>query len=138
MKKIFVLHKEDALLQSYEDFLTSMGYEVFATTNYYKFLLYAGEISSDFFIFDADDNLDNNFIKMLKNQSKAKDIPLLLIINKAAKVQIPPEVTHLLLKPFDVTDFIKILHQYEQNPAQNEFFYVENAQKSQDSANILR
>ena len=80
-------------------------------------------------------------VKTLKNQKKAQSIPLLLIINKNNKAEIPPEVTHILLKPFDIADFINILQQYEQkeqNFADNELFYVENAKKQQDLPGLLR
>lgn len=140
MKRIFVLHKEDALLQAYEDFLSSLGYEVFATSNHYKFLLYTGEISSDLLIFDTEDRLDINFIKALKNQEKTKNIPLLLIVNRDNKNSFSAEITHILFKPFDISDFIKILQQYEsdeQNLSENAVFYVENMQKHQDLSNIL-
>ena len=78
MKRILILHHEDALLQAYEDMLKTLGYEVFATNNHYKFLLYAGELPSDLLIFDTEDKIDADFIKAVKNQKKARNIPLLL------------------------------------------------------------
>lgn len=140
MKRIFVLHEEDALLKAYEEFLSSLGYEVFITSNRYKFLLYTDEINSDLLIFDTEDTLDISFIKMLKNQEKTKDVPLLIIASKNNKADFPSEVTHILFKPFEVSDFMKILHQYEndkQNLSENTIFYVENMQKHQDLSNIL-
>jgi len=140
MKRIFVLHEEVALLKAYKEFLSSLGYEVFATSNHYKFLLYTGEISSDLLIFDTEDRLDINFIKALKNQEKTKNIPLLLITNRDNRNRFSAEITHVLFKPFDISDFIKILQQYEsdeQNLSENAVFYVENMQKHQDLSNIL-
>ena len=138
MKRILVLHREDALLQAYEDILKAFGYEVFATNNHYKFLLYAGELSSDLLIFDAEDEIDIDFIRALKKQKKAQNSPLLLIIKKETKINLLPEIKYFLFKPFEISEFLKILHQ-EEKEKQNlsNFFYVENKQKAQDLPNIL-
>ena len=140
MRKIFVLHDEEAMLKAYEEFLSALGYEVFATSNHYKFLLYAGEISADFLIFDAGEKIDINFIKMLKNQKKTINTPLLVIVAKNNLASYPPEITHLLFKPYDISDFIKILELYEKNKEdfiKHNVFYVENRQKNQDLPDIL-
>ena len=140
MKKIFVLHTEKALLKAYEDFLSAMKYEVFATSNHYKFLLYAGEIHSDFLIFDTGENLNSDFIKVLKNQEKTKNVPLLLITTESNRSKLPSEAEYILFKPFDITDFIKILPLSEKNQQitnTNNIFYVENKQKQQDLTDIL-
>lgn len=140
MKRILILHHEDALLQAYEDMLKTLGYEVFATNNHYKFLLYAGELSSDLLIFDTEDKIDADFIKAVKTQKKAQNIPLLLIMKKGSDLKLLPEITYLLFKPFKISELINILNrqeQEEQNLPENHFFYVENKQKAQDLPNIL-
>ena len=138
MKRIFVLHHDTAVLYAYEDMLKSLGYEVFATNNYYKFLLYTAEIPTDFLIFDAEDRYDEDFVKALKNKEKTRNIPLLLIVNRGINPKIIPEITHILFKPFQMSDFFDILQKYQQNLTKNALFHVENKQNFQDLHDIMR
>ncbi len=146
MSKIFILHDEAALLYAYADYIKSLGYEVFATTNVYKFILYSQEINPDIFIIDLGANFDYDYVQYIKSKINNKNIPLILIMEKVFFEKIPPEFELFLFKPFDVAVLEKKIKEYiivdkiTKNMADfpvSQIFYVENKEKVQDGKMIL-
>ena len=139
MGNISVLHTDAATLYAYVDYLKSIGHNVFATTNNYKFILYAGEIPVDLMILDFDEKFESRLFEALRKKMNFKQTPVLLIMKQRTKL--PPEITHFMLKPLDLLAFREILDKYtlaqdkdlSENTSSDEgLFYVDKQQKSQD------
>lgn len=145
MKNIFFLHNEPSLLYAYKDFLETMGYQVFITTNHYEFLLYVKEINTDLIIYDAEDNFVQPFMDMVSEIINKRKIPFILIMKKDVDVALPSVVTYFLRKPFEPFELANIIRKQFNSTVDmakfyppEHFFYVDKKEKAQDLQDILR
>lgn len=112
MKRVFILNHDEAMLYAYADYLKAKGYDVFATTNDYKFMLYAKEIDADIFIIDTKKPYDIALFKKLEKEHRASHTPILLLTDYAERFFPHKAIAHVLFKPFDLRNFDEIIEAY--------------------------
>lgn len=118
------MHKNWAVMNAFYDFLTARGYEVFATTNAYKFLLYAREIAADILIIGSKNDFDRNIISGLQKNGILSRSPLIVIADMKNQ-KIYPEVAHYLPLPINLEKFVDIVESYCDGGKQHDVLLAE-------------
>lgn len=112
--KIFMLDDDVFFLDLYKDLLEARGYEVFTTTNAYKFLLYTKEIHPDVIVLDINmpDVSGWEVLPLLDEESKNKAPILMTTVAADKSLAVAKGVAHYLRKPLDMDGFIEIVETY--------------------------
>lgn len=113
--KIFMLDDDVILLDMYKTLLESWGYEVFTTSNAYKYLMYAREMMPDIFILDLNMPETNGWdvLQMLKQEEKLHKVPVVILtIQSERELAEAAEVAHYLHKPLEAAKLQEIVETY--------------------------
>lgn len=113
--KIFMLDDDGIILDLYKELLEAKGYEVFATTNAYKLLLYAKEISPDIFILDV--NMPGvsgwEVLQRINQDNFLQEIPVLMLsVSRDIDLAIAKGAAHFLNKPVELERLNEIIESY--------------------------
>lgn len=113
--RIFMLDDDTIILSLYRDLLESRGYDVFTTTNAYKFLLYAKELAPDIFILDV--NMPElggwEVVNLLNKDEKFQNIPVIMLtVVSEHGLSVAKGVAHYLNKPTDSEKILDIIDSY--------------------------
>lgn len=113
--KICMLDDDISVLNLFEDWLSSRGYEILATPNVYKFLSYAKEMRPDVFVLDL--NMPEisgwEVLKLLKSDEALKNIPVLMITVSRDKDLVGHNgVAHYIHKPTSLEKVMEIIEAY--------------------------
>ena len=125
MRRVFVLNHDEAVLYAYADYLKANGYEVFATTNDYKFILYSREIDADIFVIDTKKPDDSVFFERLKTAQKNGYTPILVLTDYTKKFVPHETIAHILFKPFKIENFADIIESYGIGKRSHDLLLVE-------------
>lgn len=113
--KIFMLDDDGIILDLYKELFEAKGYEVFATTNAYKLLLYAKEISPDIFILDV--NMPGvsgwEVLQKINQDDLLREIPVLMLsVSRDIDLAIAKGAAHFLNKPVELKRLNEIIESY--------------------------
>lgn len=124
--KVFMLDDDIFFLNLYHDMLDKRGYEVFSTTNAYKFLLYSKEIHPDIFILDVNmpDVSGWEVLHLLDEESKKRSPVLMTTVSADKELAVAKGVAHYLQKPFDLDHFLEIVEVYCQGEKQHDILLI--------------
>ena len=113
--KVFILDDDRLFLRIYQQLLEAKGYEVFATDNAYKFILYGREVLPDVFF------LDVNMPKMsgwevldrINHDKALEEVPVVVLsVNQDEDLADVKGAAHFLCKPLDMEELTEILESY--------------------------
>lgn len=110
-----MLDDDSILLNLYKEMFEKHGYEVFATTNAYQYLMYAKEIKPDIFILDINMPGVSGWEVLDKiNQSEViKDIPVVMLsVSNEMDLAIAKGAAHFLPKPLVMDELMAIVEAY--------------------------
>lgn len=114
--KVFMLEDDLSSLDIFRELFNARGYDVFATDNSYKFLLYAREIRPDIFILDVNMPQTGGWeiLRLLKREGVLQDIPVVMftLTNYAVDPDIAEGAAHFLRKPLDLEKLFDIVGSY--------------------------
>lgn len=113
--KIFMLDDDGIILDLYKELFEAKGYEVFATTNAYKLLLYAKEISPDIFILDVNMPGINGWevLQRINQDDFLQEIPVLMLsVSRDIDLAIAKGAAHFLNKPVEPEKLNEIIESY--------------------------
>lgn len=113
--KIFMLDDDEIILSLYQELFEAKGYEVFATTNAYKLIMYAREMKPDVFILDINMPVLSGWdvLHMIKRDDKLKDIPVVMLsIVHDLDLAVAKGAAHFLNKPLDMDALMEIVESY--------------------------
>lgn len=113
--KVFMLDDDLVSLDVFRDLFNARGYEIFATDNSYKFLLYAKEIRPDIFILDV--NMPQTsvweILRLLKQEALLQDIPVVLFtVDYVFNPTAAAGAAHFLHKPLDLEKLFDVVGSY--------------------------
>lgn len=113
--RVFMLDDDEIILSLYQELFEAKGYDVFATTNAYKLLLYAREMKPDVFILDINMPVLSGWdvLHMIKSDDKLKDIPVVMLsILRDLDLAVAKGAAHFLNKPLDIDALMEIVESY--------------------------
>ena len=113
--KVFMLDDDLILLDMYKSLLESHGFDVFATDNAYKFILYAREIHPDIFILDINMPMMSGWevVVRLKREERLRHIPIVMLtIRYDKKLAQAYGVANYLNKPLDASGILDVVESY--------------------------
>lgn len=113
--KIFMLDDDGVILSLYQELFEAKGYDVFATTNAYKLLLYAREIKPDIFILDINMPTLSGWevLDMIKKDEKLQEIPVIMLsVLRDANLALAKGAAHFLNKPLEMDALTDIVESY--------------------------
>lgn len=110
-KKVFLLDDDKIFLNFYQSLLIAKGYDVFATDNAYKFLLYAKEIRPDIIMVDYNMPQINGVevIDKIRNMSSLKQVPIIMASVLENKNIAEEREVIFLSKPIDVNELFDVI-----------------------------
>lgn len=127
--KIFMLDDDEIILSLYQELFEAKGYDVFATTNAYKLLLYAREMKPDVFILDINMPVLSGWdvLHMIKRDDKLKDIPVVMLsILHDLDLAAAKGTAHFLNKPLDMDALMEIVESYCLGNKNHDVMLLEN------------
>lgn len=113
--KVFLLDDDRIFLDLYQNFLEAKGYNVFATDNAYKFLLYGHEINPDVIFLDVNMPQMNGWevLQRIVNDSVMQDTPVVMLtVNHDEDLGTAKGVAHFVYKPLEIEMMNDILESY--------------------------
>lgn len=127
--RVFMLDDDTIILSLYRDLLESRGYEVFTTTNAYKFLLYAKELTPDVFILDV--NMPElggwEVVNLLNKDEKFQNIPVIMLtVVSEYGLSVAKGVAHYLNKPTDSEKILDIVETYCRGNKEHDLLLVDD------------
>lgn len=113
--KVFVLDDDLLSLDTFRELFNARGYDVFATDNSYKFLLYAREVKPDVFVLDINMPRTSGWelLQRLKREGLLQNIPVVvLMVNYEVDPAVSAGAAHFLHKPLDLEKLFDIIGSY--------------------------
>lgn len=113
--RVFMLDDDQIFLELYENLLESKGYEIFATDNAYKFLMYGRELNPDVMFLDV--NMPRlsgwDVLERIANDDILQDIPVVMLtVSQDEDLAMVKGAAHFLYKPLVVEEMTEILESY--------------------------
>lgn len=113
--KIFMLDDDGIILDLYQELFEAKGYDVFATTNAYKLLMYAKEITPDIFLLDV--NMPGlsgwEVLQMINKDETLRKIPVVMLsVSHDIDLAIAKGAAHFLNKPLEIDKLMEIVESY--------------------------
>lgn len=127
--KVFMLDDDGIILDLYKEFFEAKGYDVFVTTNAYKFLLYAKEINPDVFILDVNMPTMNGWevLQRLHQDNLLRDIPVIMLsISRDVDWALAQGAAHFLAKPLNIEELDDIIEAYCLGNKHHDILLLEN------------
>lgn len=114
-KKVFLLDDDKIFLKFYQSLLVAKGYDVFATDNAYKFLLYAKEVHPDVIMMDYNmPKMDGiEVIDNIKKINSLRLVPIIMASTMENKNIAEEKGIKFLSKPIDVNELFDVIEKSE-------------------------
>lgn len=113
--KICMLDDDEIVLDLFNDWLSSRGYEILATPNVYKFLSYAREIIPDVFVLDLSMPEISGWevLELIDDDKRLRTVPVMMITHSAEKnLAKHTGVAHYIPKPTSLEKVMDIIEAY--------------------------
>lgn len=127
--KIFMLDDDIVLLDMYRHLLEGMGFDVFTTSNAYKFLMYAKEIQPNVFILDLNMPETNGWdvLMRLKEEDLLKKIPVVILtVESDPDLAQASGVAHFLHKPLEADKLKEIVETYSVGNKKHDLLLIDD------------
>lgn len=127
--KIFMLDDDGIILDLYQELFEAKGYEVFATTNAYKLLMYSKEITPDIFLLDV--NMPGmsgwEVLQIINKDERLREIPVVMLsVSRDIDLAIAKGAAHFLNKPLEIDKLMEIVESYCQGNKAMDVLLVED------------
>lgn len=126
--RILMLDDDKIFLDLYRSLLESKGYDVFATSNAYQYLLYAKELNPDVMFLDVNMPELNGWevLQRLSAEEKLQEVPIVMLtVAQDKDLAISKGATHFLNKPMVVEELMEIVEAYCQGGKNHDILLVE-------------
>lgn len=134
--KVFMLDDDLIILNLYKGLLENMGYQVFATSNAYQFLMYAKEIIPDVFVLDINMPVMNGWEVMHRifGEDKLNKIPIVILSVLADKnLAMEKGAAHYLNKPLETNQLLEIIESYCVGNKKHDILLIEDFSLENDA-----
>lgn len=127
--RVFILDDDKIFLEMYEDLLESRGYDVFATDNAYKFLMYGRELSPDVIFLDI--NMPEisgwEVLEHLEKDKQLQEVPVVMLtVAPDTALGAIRGAAHFLYKPLVMEEMSEILQSYCEGGKKHDILLLED------------
>lgn len=139
--RVFMLDDDRIFLNLYQNLLESKGYDVFATDNAYKFLIYGRELNPDVMFLDVNMPKMNGWevMRQIIDDEVLSAIPaVMLTVNPDEDLAAAKGVAHFLYKPLALEALTDILKSYCQGNQNHDILLIEDYQPLFNEDEVLR
>lgn len=127
--RVFILDDDKIFLEMYEDLLEARGYDVFATDNAYKFLMYGRELNPDVIFLDINMPGINGWevLERLESDKQLQEIPVVMLtVAPDAALGSIRGAAHFLYKPLVLEEMSEILQSYCEGGKEHDILLIED------------
>lgn len=127
--RIFMLDDDKIFLDLYQNLLEAKGYDVFATDNAYKFLMYSRELHPDIMFLDLNMPEMNGWdvLAEIADDTLLSEIPVaMLTVSSDEDLATVKGAAHFLHKPVDFQHMSDILESYCQGEKNHDFLLIQD------------
>ncbi len=127
--RVFMLDDDKIFLELYQNLLEAKGYDVFATDNAYKFLMYGRELHPDIMFLDLNMPEMNGWdvLARIAEDQVLSEIPVaMLTVSRDEDLATVKGVAHFLHKPVDYAQMSEILESYCQGRKNHDFLLIQD------------
>lgn len=126
--RVLMLDDDKIFLEMYSNILKARGYEVFATSNAYQYLLYARELQPDVMFLDINMPELNGWevLQRLSIDDKLREIPIVMVtVSQDEALAVAKGASHFLKKPMDIEELMEIVETYCQGKKDHDILLLE-------------